>query len=174
MECLTAGRLVPSTWRVRWKSLLRQRVRPELEPDDGADLTLARFLVPRRPGAIPGPQPSPFPARLRIVDAPVESPLIERKRVGNAQQSPLARIRIQDHQRVGVCAIGDGNVVAHSERVVLVHPVVIRPLGGSLDVDASEIRTGHRIERPTLRAMLSRRSGPAPHLALASVETCEL
>src|SRR5215831_915247 len=92
---------------------------------------LAAFVVPWVAIRPAGPQPAPFPAGLRIVDAAVDRLRVEAERVRNTEDRPLARIariacdrRLQREQRAAFVAGRDLHVVAETERVVLVGPVV--------------------------------------------------
>src|SRR5262245_29933949 len=115
-----AERRLPREQSERGLALLRQRIRPQLEMCGERLVALAAFNQPRRPIAVRGPQASPLPARLRIVDAAVEALRVEADRIRHAQD---------DHAAVGV---GDDavveiagrhrHVVTEAERVVLIDP----------------------------------------------------
>src|SRR3954449_1500370 len=71
-------------------SLVRQRIRTELEVRGQRLGALAAFDQPGRSVAIGGPQATAFPAGVRIVDAAVEPLGIEAERIGDADRHHLA------------------------------------------------------------------------------------
>src|SRR3712207_1310577 len=70
-------------------ALPRQRIRPELDLVHLAGGSLPPFHVEGRAGADGGPEATPLPARLRVVDAAVQPLGVEPRRVGDAQDDPL-------------------------------------------------------------------------------------
>src|SRR4029453_15257941 len=157
---------------------MRQRIRSKLEMhDERARQGLARRARARRVDALDvhgravagsHPEPSPFPARIRIVDAAVDALGEEAHGVGDPQLDDLP-IR-QDVEWAGEVAGTDRRVRAEAQDVVLVDPRVVGALGRA--VAAGERGPWNWIERPAFRTQISfRRARPveAP-LALATIE----
>src|SRR5215469_593537 len=110
------------------RNLFRQRVRTILDVDHLALLALAAFKVRLRAARVLRPQALALPAGARIVDAPVKILRIEAHRIGHPHDHPLA---VDERvQGVGIVAGHDGNVLAKSERIVLVDPDIIRGFCG--------------------------------------------
>ena len=107
---------------------------------------LPRLLQPRRAVAVRAPQAAAFPAGVRIVDASVETLGVEAHRVRNAQHDHLAVL--QRHEAVIEIGGRDRDVLAKSDRVVLVDPGVVARLGASV-FEAFEARSGILVERPS-------------------------
>src|SRR5262249_34430222 len=80
----------------------------------------------------------------------------------------------QGVQGVGMVAGADRRIDPEAKRVVLIHPRVIRALGGALTT--SERRAGNWIERPPLGTAFARvRAWPVERpLAPAAVQACEV
>src|SRR5690348_3054713 len=115
----------------------------------------AALVVEYGAGARGRPQPAPFPAFARVVDASVDVLGEETERVGNAELDELA----VDHreQRFAAVGFGDRHVPPQAQRVVAVYPHVVRVIGAAPRIDPLELRPGHAIERPALGAMLAGR-----------------
>src|SRR5262245_53026155 len=140
-----------------------QRVRTDLNVYGARARALAAFHQPGRAVAAGAPEPAAFPAGIRIVDAPVEALRIEAHRVRDAHQDHLAVF--QRHKTVIEIGGGDRDVLAETERVVLVDPGVITGFD-ALVLEAFEARAGIFVELPSLRAVITGR-GWAIQRALA-------
>jgi hypothetical protein len=81
------------------------------------------FLEPRRPVAACGPQSTPFPSRVWIVNTTIQALGIEAQRIGNAQHNHLAVF--QGDQAVVKVPSRDRNVLAKAQSIVLVYPGVV-------------------------------------------------
>src|SRR5262245_64016360 len=86
----------PGTTDTAVRSLPRQRIRPDLELHHLRQRALAALDVERGALAVGGPDAAAFPARVRIVDAPVHALGIEAERVGHAHTDPLGIDEDQD------------------------------------------------------------------------------
>src|SRR5262245_31450363 len=75
---------------VALKSLVRQRIGPDLDVDGARIAALAGFHQPGRPVAVGAPQAAALPARIRIVDAAVEALGVEAHRIRDADHHHLA------------------------------------------------------------------------------------
>src|SRR5262245_62385282 len=97
------------------------------------------------------PEAAALPARLGIVDPAVHALGEEAHRIWHAKLDHFpVRQRVE---RIGVVARADRRVRAESQRVVLIHPRVVRSLGRA--VASRERGTGNRIERPALGAAVA-------------------
>src|SRR5438034_9815632 len=130
----------------------RQRVRSNLKVQKLPPGPLPPFDVPHEVRPVIRPDSTSFPAGVRIVDAAVEPARVEAEWIRDVQRDPLLRLRIQDEQRIGVRSGGHRHVLAETERVVLIDPVVIMKFGGN--VGPLQLRTRGLIERPALRALV--------------------
>src|SRR5260221_8211915 len=149
---------------------IRQRIRPELQVVDLRAVGRAAFVVEYGARARHGPQALALPAGLRVVDAAVDQLAEEAARVGHMDVDDLA---VDDrHQRLAAVHVEDRHVVAEAERVVAVHPYVVRVIRATGLRQPLELRPGHADERPAFRAELAaRRFGPVLRLrALAPVK----
>src|SRR5882672_2899695 len=131
--------------------LLRQRIGTQLEVHDLAGLALAAFDVSRGAVGEGGPQALTLPTRARIVDASVHALGKIADRVRNAQNRPLAVH--QSSKPVAFIGGGDRNVLAETQGVVLVDPVVIGRFRARtrLPLHGVDFRSGHLIEVPAFR-----------------------
>src|SRR5687768_4073868 len=129
-------------------ALLRQRIRPELEPDRLAGGPLPALHVEGGAGADGGPETAPLPAGLRVVDPAVQPLGVEPQRVGDAQDDPLSVL--EDQEPLGLVPGVDRDVLAKAERVELVHPGVVAPLAAPRGGDVAELREGLGVEGPSL------------------------
>src|SRR5262245_58488818 len=68
---------------------LRQRIGPHLDVYDARSRTLTAFHQPRRAVAVRAPQPAALPARVGVVDAPIQTLGEEAERVRDAQHDHL-------------------------------------------------------------------------------------
>src|SRR5207247_605348 len=153
-------------------SLLRQRIRPQLEVHCERLLALSAFAQPGRTIAAGGPQSTTFPAGIRVVDAAVESLCVKTQRVRNAKDDHLSILHCD--QAIVLIARGHGDVFTQPECVVLVDPRVVTRFG-AVRTDAFKSRSGILIERPTLRTMISCRLRPIQRtFALASIEASQM
>src|SRR5262252_5170048 len=123
--------------------------------DGLAGRALAALDVPRRARSVRGPKALALPTSLGIIDAAIQALRKEAHGVGNPHHEPVASLRIERLERIVVVCSGDRNVVAHSERVVLVDPVVVVRVGAAHVRDAIETRPWRAIERPALGALLA-------------------
>src|SRR5262245_50423779 len=107
--------------------LSRQRIRPHLDMHRPWLAALAALHEPRRAVSVRAPESAALPARVRIVDAPIESLGVEPQRIRDAQHDHLAVLQRDE----AVVQVGGGhrNVVAEPQRVVLIYPGVIARLG---------------------------------------------
>src|ERR1700730_13182519 len=85
------------------------------------------FLEPGGSVAARGPQPPALPARVRIINASVESLSIEAHGIGHAEDDHLAVL--ERNQTVIEVAGGHRHILAKSEGVVLIDPGIIAGLG---------------------------------------------
>src|SRR5215470_4238954 len=155
------------------KSSLGEWIGTELELHDLAGGALVAFEMERGAGGEGRPHRPPLPAGLGIVDAPVHALGVEAHRVRHAQVDELA-VDQREQRLVGVAG-GERHVLAEPERVVLVHPAVVAGLGASRLAHVGELRTGERVERPALRAVLAGRIRSVERaLALAAIEAREV
>src|SRR6185436_16289861 len=153
-------------------SLFRERIGAQLEVRRERLRAFSAFDQPRRTIAVGGPQAAAFPARLRIVDAAVESLGIEAERIWHAQHHH-APVRVGDDAVVQISG-GHRHVVTEPERVVLIDPRVVARLGAVL---ANALESGTRIlmERPALRAVIARRLRTVERrFALAPIEAADV
>src|SRR5207247_1127942 len=151
----------------RFSCSVRKRIRPQLNVHGTRLAALAALHQPRRAIAVGAPQPAAFPAGVGIVDAPVEAFGIEADRIGNAQHHHLPILE-RDKAVVEVGG-GDRNVLAETQRVVLVDPGVITGLGAGLL--ALEARAGIAVEGKALGTVIAGRIGSVERaFALAAVE----
>src|SRR5258706_1182259 len=157
--------------------LFRQRIRTILHVDDLAGLSLAAFKMRLRTAGILRPQAPALPAGIHVVDASVEILGEEAHRIRNADRDPLAvHERIE---RIRIVARRNGNVLAQTERVVLVDPDVIGRFGARAGraLGHVELRPRHLVELEAFRAEILRigQSRPA-ELALAqpAIEACQM
>src|SRR6266404_462460 len=122
------------------RTSVRQRIGPELDVHGARARALAAFLEPGRAVAVGAPQPAAFPAGVGIVDTPAKALGVEGERIGNPDRDHLAVL--QRHEAVSEIGGGYRDVLAKSERVVLVDPGVIARLGAVL---ADAVEAGARI-----------------------------
>src|SRR5687767_13973604 len=134
-------------------SLLGQRIRPELEPDRFTRGALPALHVERGASADSGPETTPLPVGVRIVDAAVQPLGIEAHRIRNAKDDPLSIL--QHKQPLGLIAGVDRNVLPEAERVELIHPRVIAPFATTGAGDVAELREWFSVEGPSLRTVLA-------------------
>src|SRR4030095_7543512 len=102
---------------------------------------------PRRAAAARLPEPAPFPAGARVVDASVEPLGVEAERVRDAQHDHLAIL--ERDQAVVEVAGRQRPVLAEAERVVLVDPRVVARLRAVL-ANPLEARPRILIKGPAL------------------------
>src|SRR5688500_15461584 len=69
--------------------LSRQRIRPELEPERLAGGPLPPLHMEGGARADSGPEATPLPAGVRVVDAPVQPLRVEPHRIRDAEDDPL-------------------------------------------------------------------------------------
>ena len=112
----------------------------------------------RRPAAKGGEQPPALPATVRIVDPTVHPLGVETHGIRYAHHHPLTVPEGQQsfRQVAGV----DRHIGTQAQRVELVHPGIVAPLGATGIIHAFELRQWFRIQRPPLRAVLPRRLRP--------------
>src|SRR6185436_13375397 len=79
-----------------------ERVRPDLELDDLSFRALPALDVPDEVRAVVRVQATPLPSGAGIVDAAVHAARVEAEGIRHPQRDPLARLRIQREQRVGI------------------------------------------------------------------------
>ena len=118
------------------------------------------------------PQPSAFPAGLRIVDAGIETFGVEAERIRNAQHDHLAVDECGE--TVVLIRRRNRHVLAEADRVVLIDPGVVARLGA---VVADALETGSRIfvKHPALGAVVARCRWPIERaLAFGAIETAEM
>src|ERR1700685_1044800 len=101
---------------------VRERSRANLNVDRHRRHPLTAFLEPGCAVALRGPQSPALPARLRIVDAGIETLGIEAHRIGDAQNDHLA----VDEGVEAVVFVARGNryVLTETDRIVLIDPGV--------------------------------------------------
>src|SRR5262245_30163529 len=150
-----------------------QRIGAKLQLDDLARRTFATLNVKWSSGAIGRPKSLSFPTRVRVINAAIHPFGIKPHGIGNAQiDKPTIH---EGKQRFVGVAGGDRHVLAQPERVELVHPSIVARLGRTWLRYAGHLRSGKRIERPTLRAMFSCRVGSVQRpFEFAAIEACEM
>src|SRR4051812_11207151 len=107
--------------------LLCQRVRANLNMHRARLRTFAALHQPGCAVTARTPQASAFPARARIVNAPVEALGKKAERIGNAQHHHLPVL--EGDETVIEVGGGDRDVFAEADRVVVIDPGVIARLG---------------------------------------------
>src|SRR5262249_36161749 len=146
----------------------RQRIRPHLDMNRARFRALAAFHQPRRAVAARTPEPAAFPARARIVDAPVEALGKETERIGNAQHDHLPVLEADG--AFGEVGGGDRNVLAEADRGVMIDPGVVARLRARV-LEPFEARPRILEERESLRAMVAGRVRPVQRvLAFLAME----
>src|SRR6516165_7812922 len=151
---------------------MRQRVRPQLEVNGAWFASLAGLHQPWRAVTVGGPQPAALPAGIRIVDASVKTLGVKAHRVWHAQRDHLAIL--ERDQAVGEVGGGHRDVLAETERVVLVDPRVVARFGTVL-ANACEAGTWILVEGPAFGTMLAGSGRSIERaLALAPVEAHEM
>src|ERR1035438_1729674 len=150
-------------------ALLRQRIGPQLDMHGARLRALAALHQPRRAIAARAPEPAALPARVGVVDAPVEALGKEAQGVGDAHHDHLAVL--QRHESVVEVGGGNRNVLAQAQRVVLVDPGVVARLRAGV-FEALEARARIPVIGETFLAVITSRIRPVERaLALAAVET---
>src|SRR5215510_8783266 len=147
---------------------LRQRIGPHLDVYDARSRALTAFHQPRRAVAVRAPQPAALPARVGVVDAPIQTLGEEAERVRDAQHDHLPVLEGGE----AVVQVGgrDGNVLAQAHRVVLIDPAVVAGLAAGA-LEALEARARVLVVRESFGAVVARRLRSAEgRLALAAVE----
>src|SRR5947208_8852609 len=151
----------------RFSCSVRERIGPQLNVHGTRLAALAALHQPRRAIAVSAPQPAALPASIGIVDAPVEAFGVEADRIGNAQHHHLPILECD--KAVVEVGGGDRNVLAETQRVVLVDPGVITGLGAGLL--ALEARAGIAVEGKALGTVIAGRIGSVERaFALAAIE----
>src|SRR5437868_1515001 len=102
-------------------------IRAKLEMNHFARRALSSFHMEWRPRAHGRPEAASLPAGVRIIDAAVEPLGVEAHRIWDTQNHPLSVL--EGEQPLRLVAGADRNVLAEAERVELVDPGVIAPLG---------------------------------------------
>ena len=104
-----------------------KRIGAQLQVHHLAHHAFAALQMKRRARAIRGPEAPSFPARIRIIDPPIQAFGEEAHRVGNAQAyKPSVHQRQKGLVRVACCK---RHVPAQTKGVELVHPGVVGRLG---------------------------------------------
>src|SRR5499427_3714273 len=166
---IRAAPLIAGSTRSADRSI-RERIRPDLELVNLRAVRRAAFVVEHGARARSCPEGLALPARVRIVDTPVDQLGEEAQRVRHAEIHDLA---VDDrHQRLAAVRHRDRHVVAEAERVVAIDPQVIRVVRNARGVDALELRPGHLVDGPALGTELAFGSvRPVERsLALAAIE----
>src|SRR5438552_12517132 len=98
MRCLDV-RLKADTTEIK---LPRQRIRADLELHDLALRALSAFDMPDKMCPVVRVKRPALPSGASVVDAPVHAARVEAERIRDAQRRPLARLRVEREQRVGI------------------------------------------------------------------------
>jgi hypothetical protein len=122
---------------------MREGIGPHLYLYGHGSHALAAFLHPRRAVAARNPQSTAFPAGAWIIDATVEALGEEARRIRHLDGDHLPVL--EGKQAVVEIAGRDRDVVAETERVVLIDPGIVARLGAVL-ADALKSRSGVLIE----------------------------
>src|SRR5579862_3901802 len=151
---------------------VRQRIGTNLDMYRHWRHALAALLEPGRAIAFRGPQTPAFPARLRVVDACVQSLGVEAHGIRDTQHDHLA----VDQRDEAVIFVAGGNrhILAETDRIVLVDPRVVTRLR-TVITDASKTWPGVFVELPALRALIASRLRPVEGaFALTAVKAANM
>src|SRR5438128_1311147 len=149
-------------------TLFCQRIGPDLDMHGARFRALAALHQPGCAVAARTPEPAAFPARARIVNAPVEALGKEAERIGNTQHYHLPIL--EGDEAVVEVGCGDRNVFAEADRVVVIDPGVVARLGART---LEPFEAGARIFEvgEALRAVVAGRARAIQRvLAFAAVE----
>ena len=123
--------------------LFCERIGPHLKVDDFALRPLPCLGVEWSSGAVGTPDAPAFPARVTVIYPAVQTLGIKAQRIGDAKDDPLS---VDESQQSLVLIAGcDRDVVAQSERIELVDPVIVRTFRAPGIFNVAELRTGHRV-----------------------------
>ena len=137
----------------------------------GIDPTFA-VEVGAGPGS--GPDASPLPTGIGVIDPSVEILNEEAERIRNAQIDEFS-VHQREH---GFAAVGGGerHVRAQPQDVVAIDPYIIGVISAAVGIEPFELRTGHPVHLPALRALLAFCGSRSVERALAelAIEACEV
>src|SRR5688572_11546754 len=105
------------------------------------------------PRADGGPETTPLPSRLRVVDSAVQPLGVETHWIGDPQDNPFSVL--ENEEPLGLVARIDWDVCPEPERVELVHPRVVAPFSTPRTGDVAQLRQRLGVEAPTFRAVLA-------------------
>src|SRR5262249_8350587 len=149
-----------------------ERIWTQLEMHDLGQASLAAFHEPWGSIATGGPQSAALPSRIRIIDASIESLGVEAQWIGYTQHDHFTVL--EGDEAVVEVAGRHRNILAETERVVLVDPCVVTRLR-TVVADAFEPGAWVLVERPTLGAMIAGCGRSVERsLALAPVEAADV
>src|SRR5215469_18056157 len=104
-------------------SLIRKRIRPDLEMHDFAGCSFAGFAMKRSASAPGRPDSFTFPTGIWIVDTPVHSLSEEAKRIRNTHDDELTVY--QRNQRIRGVAGDNRRVFSETQCIELIDPVIV-------------------------------------------------
>jgi hypothetical protein len=128
-----------------------QRIGANLEFHHFTQRAFAAFDMPNQMSSIIRPECATFPATVRIVDAPIETSVIEAERVGDPKLGPFIGLGIERQERIRIRSSSDRRVFPKTRDIVLIHPQIVVKI--SWDVRALERGTIGSVQRPSLLAV---------------------
>src|SRR5262245_59220738 len=133
-------------------TLVGQWIGADLDMNGARARALAALHQPGRTVAARAPKAATLPAGVRVVDASIESFGIEAQGIWNAQKDHLAVL--QRHETVVEVGGGNRNVLAKTNRVVLIDPGLVARLDASV-LEAFKARSGIFVEFPAFRTVVA-------------------